>query len=59
MVVPEWYIVPAEAADWPDRIGKTADDIIMVSPQEDGKAWTLTHDELEIANYDGEWQIAK
>ena len=24
MVVPEWYIVPAEAADWPDRIEKNS-----------------------------------
>ena len=53
MEVPPWYFVPAGAADWPDRIEKTADDIMIVSPKEDGD------DELEIANYDGEWLIAK
>ena len=48
-MVSEFYVVPAGAADWP----QTAHDIIIVSPKEDGD------DELEIANYDGEWLIAK
>ena len=59
--VPLWYFVPAGAADWPDRIEKTADDIIIVSPRGDGGAWTLTHGGRMSSKMqeDGEWQIAK
>ena len=57
----EWCIVPAEAAHWLDRIVKTADSIIIVSPQGDGGAWTLTHGGRMSSKMqeDGEWQIEK
>ena len=57
----EWRIVPAEAAHLLDRIVKTADDIIIVSPRGDDGAWTLTHGGRMSSKMqeDGEWQIAK
>ena len=60
----EWCIVPAEAAHWLDRIVKTADSIITVSPQGDGEDWTLTHggrvsSKMQEDQEDFGWQIAK